>query len=98
MGRGWGWGGGGGAKGEGGRGHFIHLAISCTTTCLALKRCRTTRNAVRVTSTGSAQQDQCNQSSGRGYIRNLSFFFSEFHMSLHWSTPPTFSASGITRL
>ncbi len=33
---------GGGAKGEGGRGHFIHLAIYCTTTwCFALKGLRT---------------------------------------------------------
>ncbi len=39
----------GGAQGGGGRGHFIHLAIYCTTTwCIALKGLRTIRGSERV--------------------------------------------------
>ncbi len=47
MGQG-GWG-RGGDQGGGGRGHFIHLAMYCTTTwCFALKGLRTTKGAVMV--------------------------------------------------
>ena len=47
-----GWGGEGVGGGGGGRGHFIHLAIHCTTTwCFALKGLRTiTRRSAQVTS------------------------------------------------